>query len=487
MLYGLIEGGWTFTAEDELAVFDSGGMVRFHCYLTDPGQYGASAFYGPPTGIGGGDTGTFSWKYYSADQDRVIDLRANNLNWPEYQGERESYQVDLSGFPPTPPPSIPPTPSMSPVTSPSPSPPLAALELVKTAGTAGIGQPYISGLGIPVTFYYRVSNIGDVALGETEIFDDNGTPDEPADDYRVGLVPAPFIPGASFNFQTNRAVSAIHLNTARAVSSSAGVPVVDVDTALVLTASSVAGSDYNGDGIADPAAWNPRTGKWYIFLESRQMAERFYFGEVGDIPVSGDYFGDGTTEPAVFRARSGLWAVRGVSRFYFGQSGDLPVPADYYGNGTVQAAIFRPADALWAIRGLTRVYFGGMGDLPLPGDYDGTRSGQIGIFRPESSLWAVRGVTRSYFGLRGDYPIPADYRGEGRRQIAIFRPDSGLWSMRGEGREYFGQTGDWPQPADYSGDGSDQISIYRPRFGLWAIKNMSRLYWGGENYIPISR
>jgi hypothetical protein len=247
MLYGLIEGGWTFTAEDELAVFDSGGTVRFHCYLDGPGQYGSSAFYGPPTGIGGGDTGTFSWQYYSADEDRVIALRANNVNWPEYQGERESYQVDLSGFPPTPTPfaspspsgtpvpsvsPILPTPSISPVTSPSPSPPLAALELVKTAGTAGTGEPYITGIGVPVTFYYRVSNIGDVALAETEISDDNGTPDEPADDYLVGLVPAPFIPGASFDFQTTRAVNAIHLNTARAVSSSAGVPVVAVDTAL---------------------------------------------------------------------------------------------------------------------------------------------------------------------------------------------------------------------------------------------------------------
>ncbi len=508
MLYGWIEGDWTFTTGDEVAAFDSAGTIRLHYYLSDPGQYGSSPFYGPPTGPGGSASSTFSWKYYSADEDRIIELRADNNQWPSYQGNRESYRVDLSGLPatptpvpspsptgtpvpsispPVPTPGLSPSPSSSPTPSPEPSPTPAILELVKTAGTAGPGEPYVTGLGVPVTFYYRVSNTGEVALEETEIFDDNGTPEEPGDDYLVGRIPAPFLPGTVFNFQTTLAIGAIHLNTARAVSSAAGVPVIASDTALALTAVSVAGSDYNGDGIDDPAVWNPRTGKWYLFIDPRELAEQFYFGREGDIPVAGDYFGDGTTAPAVFRSRTGLWAVRGGPRFYFGRDGDRPVPADYTGDGTVEAAIFRPSAGLWAVRGVTRVYFGGPGDLPIPGDYDGTGSSRVGIFRPSSSLWAVRGGSRVYFGLRGDYPVPADYRAAGHRQLAVFRPDSGLWAMREEGRYYFGRGGDWPQPTDYSGDGSDRISVYRRQSGLWAVKELTRLYWGGPNYISISR
>ncbi|HDL64357.1 MAG TPA: hypothetical protein ENH12_03105, partial [Proteobacteria bacterium] len=375
------------------------------------------------------------------------------------------------------------------------SPIAPSIELIKTVdgfpdGTVGITRPCAD-----PTYYYQVNNTGDTYLSDIEVWDDNGTPDDPSDDILVGTIPGPIAPHRTAGLEYTFERLAQRLNTATATgnptdSSGSDLPdfseVSDSDDALVFPWLVIDGNDYNGDGIDDMTTWKCEEGKWFIQLCPYDDSEVIYFGQSGDIPVSGDYNGDGTAELAIFRPATGLWSIRGISRVYFGTDGDIPVPADYGGDGSTDIAIFRRETGLWAIRDLSRSYFGGLLDLPIPGYYDNSPGARIGICRPSRGLWAIRGLTRRYYGRSGDYPVPADYTGNGIDRIGIFRESTGLWAIDGMSRFYFGTRNDYPQPADYDGSGFDRITIYRPATGLWAVRGLTRKYWGGENAVPVT-
>lgn len=201
ILYGDIEGSWTSMTEDEVAGYDSGGTIRMHFVVEVPGQYGSSSFFGSPTGPGGTDTGTFTWKFYSMSEDRIYDLRADLSNWANYLGTRESYRVELEKLLPTP--SLTQTSMATPSTSMTPSP-----------------TPRYS-----------------------------ATPTPP-----YSLTPTPVI-----------------TPTPTPSPSSHGLRLV------------IAGNDYDGDGRADPAVWNDRTGKWYIDLSFSGVRESYCNETVGGV------------------------------------------------------------------------------------------------------------------------------------------------------------------------------------------------------------
>ena len=374
--------------------------------------------------------------------------------------------------------------------------PLApAIELTKTVDYFPEGTVAITQCCADPSYNYLVSNRGDYYISEIEVWDDNGTPDDPADDVLVGTIPGPLAPTESVGLSYTFERVAMRLNTATATGNPTDsfghdLPgfsdVTDSDDALAFTWLVLDGNDFQGDGIDDMTTWKCGEGKWFIQLCPYDESIVTYFGRSGDFPASGDYDGDGITDVTIFRPETGLWAIRGVSRIYFGADGDSPVPADYDGDGYTDIGIFRRSSGLWAIRDQTRTYFGGLRDLPIPGYYDSEPRARIGVFRPSRGLWAVRGLTRRYYGGFGDYPVPADYAGDGIDQIGIFRPGSGLWAIDGGGRVYFGARNDFPQPADYAGEGFDRIAIYRPSSGLWAVRGLTRKYWGGPNAVPVT-
>lgn len=83
--------------------------------------------------------------------------------------------------------------------------------------------------------------------------------------------------------------------------------------------------DYNGSGWDQAAIFRPSSGLWLA-----RGGSRVYFGTTGDIPVPRDYDDDGITDYAIFRPQAGLWAVThweylDRTRFYYGAIGDIPV------------------------------------------------------------------------------------------------------------------------------------------------------------------
>jgi len=80
-------------------------------------------------------------------------------------------------------------------------------------------------------------------------------------------------------------------------------------------------ADYNGDNTTDISVYRPSENSWIV----RNITRVTLGGKPNIIPAPFDYQGNGTTELADFYGNQGLWTVRSNTRFYYGQPGDLPV------------------------------------------------------------------------------------------------------------------------------------------------------------------
>src|SRR5204862_260179 len=135
-------------------------------------------------------------------------------------------------------------------------------------------------------------------------------------------------------------------------------------------------SDFDGDGKADTAKWNPGTGLWSIqqSMSNTLQTSTWGAGALGDILVPGDYDGDGKTDLAVFRPSEGNWYIikstGGTIIRGWGASTDYLVPADYDGDGKTDIAVYRPSEGNWYIilsstNTVSVANFGTGGDLPI--------------------------------------------------------------------------------------------------------------------------
>jgi stage II sporulation protein D len=206
------------------------------------------------------------------------------------------------------------------------------------------------------------------------------------------------------------------------------------------TASTPLDVDTDGDGRAELATFDRRTGQGTL---SRKP---FQWGRAGDVPVAGDITGDGRSEVGVFRPSTGQWFFRGHAAVTLGRKGDLPVLRDYDGNGKADRSIFRPSNGTWYRAGAAPVVFGRAGDIPVPADYNGDGKAEIAVYRPSTGQWLVRGQATVQWGARGDIPVPGDYNGDGKAEMMRYRPSAAAWLRPGAGTVGWGSAarGDVP-------------------------------------------
>jgi beta-N-acetylhexosaminidase len=238
--------------------------------------------------------------------------------------------------------------------------------------------------------------------------------------------------------------------------------------------------DYNGDGRAELAIWQPSTGIWSV----RGVAAT-QWGKPGDVPVPADYNGDGRVDLAIWRPSTGTWWVRGIETVQWGSPGDVPFAADFNGDGRVDLAVWQPSTGIWSVRGMAATQWGKPGDVPVPADYNGDGRADLAVWRPSTGVWWVHGVLTTQWGTPGDVPVPADYNGDGGADLAVWAPSTGVWSVRGVLTAQWGKPGDVPVAADYNGDGRLDLAVWRPSTGVWWVRGVLTAQWGAPEDLPV--
>ncbi len=253
----------------------------------------------------------------------------------------------------------------------------------------------------------------------------------------------------------------------------------------------IGSDDYNGDGISDPAAYDPVSGIW----EVAGVYPEVEFGGSGLIPVPGDYNGDGVTTIALYEP-GGWWyfLLDGGDEDYleFGEEGEIPVPADYDGDGVTDCALWNPADGTWriALSGPVSTPDSGQQRIPAPEPTPEPTPENRESPRREAVLDEQQ-VLILTLGLPGDIPVPGDYSGDGKASPAVWRPSTGMWIIAGEKTVKWGAASDIPVPLDFDGDGALDPTVWRPRVGssgLWLTLGQEPVSWGLEaaGDIPLS-
>jgi len=271
-------------------------------------------------------------------------------------------------------------------------------------------------------------------------------------------------------------------------------------------------NDYDGDGQADVAVFNPRDGAWYIKYSSDASLHQYFWGWSATWPVPGDYDGDGLTDLAVYCPENGTWYIwqtktASMRQQVWGWNGANPVPGDYDGDKLTDLAVFDTATGdwyVWQSKTATsrRQNWGWGGTMAVPGDYDGDKVTDFAIFDGYTGNWYVLlsktlGMLLQNWGWRGTLPVPADYDGDNRTDFAVFYPMLGNWYVWESSKammrvQNWGWLGVTPVPADYDGDGKADLTVYDHQVGNWYIfesktAGIRVLNWGWLETTPLGR
>lgn len=302
---------------------------------------------------------------------------------------------------------------------------------------------------------------------------------------------------------TGRANQSEHLHlefrsTAGTAYKIADFPAVDFDA--------TAGSPIGFDG-----QWGLATGT------SSTATKTVYFGQRGDVPVTGDWDGDGYETLGVVRYDVGtgqlIWiqsatnlnsAANGTTAtastlFFYGVAGDIPITGDWDGNGsdtigvvrtTVDPVVGAPTDRYrnYYLRnansgGASTITRWGSwpGRYPVVGDWNGDGQDSPGLFYVDNATWHLTDTTFATtnthahtpfaFGQNADVPLPAHYALSTRDHPIVYQknPNAGGVNLRWFKRasytagahtvHSFGSLGVYPKVLDWDSDPYDEYAI----------------------------
>ncbi len=290
--------------------------------------------------------------------------------------------------------------------------------------------------------------------------------------------------------------------------------------------------DFDGDGRADQALFVDSDGGLLVLRSSDGEtwdlgAETGAGGDPDRVQATADYDGDGLADPAWYEPPTGLWRVFPSGAGYaeklpaaqLGHEGDLPLPADFDGDGRADMALYRGSNgriALWDAAAGTLVDFevegspvGSRGWLPAVADYDGDGRADYSWFVAGTATWRVYESANGHaerqrvtLGTSLGVPLPADFDGDGEADYALFDRRTGVvqvldavdgdpWTLEAEG-EPVGQPHFLPAPADYDGDGLADFSWFLPSSTKWRVYESSNAYQereriqlGGAQDVPV--
>jgi hypothetical protein len=256
--------------------------------------------------------------------------------------------------------------------------------------------------------------------------------------------------------------------------------------------------NYNADGKAEQAIFNPDNGAWGI-----PCYGVMYVPTLGSTPVAGEWVTSGRTTPGMYDPNTGIWHYYTGSyttgSFSFpGQPGDIPVPAKYNNSSLTVAAFYRPSTQQWIINGGPTITFGTATAIPVPGDYDGDGLVDLAYYDPPQGKWyvangySVGSPSVTPQGGPGFVPVPGHYTGAPGLQKMVVKKSDGSWWLQGSGKLWTGLPGDIPASADFDGTGTEQIAVYRGSTKQWVWRpynspNYSKFRTdpgAGANWIP---
>lgn len=234
--------------------------------------------------------------------------------------------------------------------------------------------------------------------------------------------------------------------TVRLVAMAVGV--FGVLAAIIVFGPSDAAADVCAGTECDTVGFVDDASRFFVFedLLGETDVAAFYFGDPGDVPLSGDWDCDGEQTPAQYRRSTGFAYLRnsnsqGVadSSFYLGDPGDVPIAGDFDGDGCDSIGVYRPSEARVFVKNSLgpgtaefSYAFGNPGDVPFVGDFDGDGVDTVGLHRPSTGLVYFRNSHSAgpadwdfIFGDPNDRIIAGDWNGDGRSTVAAYRPSTG--------------------------------------------------------------
>ena len=203
---------------------------------------------------------------------------------------------------------------------------------------------------------------------------------------------------------------------------------------LVVPWSKPLAADFDGDGLADPAAYiGADLYVWLSMFNYSRMGPLAY-GVDGALPVAGDFDGDRLADPAAYLgvnwyAWLSTMDYAAVGPYAYGLDGATPLAADFDGDRLADPAVYVGINLYAWLSGsgyeqVGPYAYGIAGATPVAADFDGDRFADPAAYLDGN--WTAWLSTIGYaevgpyaYGFAGAVPIAADFDGDGLGDVAV--------------------------------------------------------------------